>query len=95
MTRNRIPELRSLEGRQVCLVLAGGERIDDCQLVSTGRGGVETLWIFADGNDAFIPLADVVDLWEVTLTGGPATWRLGQVIGIAEWKFPPVKRVAA
>ena len=94
MTRNRIPELRSLEGRQVCLALAGGERIDDCQLVSTGRRGVETLWIFADGRDVFIPLADVIDLWEATPTGGPATWGLGQLIGIAEWEFPPVTRAA-
>jgi hypothetical protein len=94
MTRNRIPGLKSLEGRQVCLVLAGGERIDDCQLVSTGRGGVETLWIFADGSDAFIPLADVVDLWEAAPTASHARWGLGQLIGIAEWEFPPVKRVA-
>ena len=94
MTRNRIPEWKSLEGREICLALAGGERIDDCQLVSIGRGGVETLWIVIDGSDTFIPYADVVDLWEAVPTGSRATWGLGQVIGIGEWQFPPVERAA-
>jgi hypothetical protein len=64
MTRIQISELKSLEGRQVCLALAGGYRIDDCQLVSAGRGRVETIWVFTNGKDAFVPLEDVVALWE-------------------------------
>jgi hypothetical protein len=79
---------------QVCLVLAGGERIDDCQLISTGRGGVETLWIFTDGSDTFVPLADVVDLWEAAPNRSRAAWGLGQLIGIGEWEFPPGKQAA-
>jgi hypothetical protein len=62
MTR-RMTELQAMEGRQVCVALANGSRIDDCSLVSAGRGRVETLWIFTNGHDAFIPLADVVDVW--------------------------------
>jgi hypothetical protein len=64
MTRTRIPEVSSLEGRQVCVALADGRRIDDCQLVSAGRGRAETLWLFTNGADAFISLGQVVDLWE-------------------------------
>jgi hypothetical protein len=56
---------RSLEGRQVSLALADGSRIDDCQLVSAGRGHIETLWVFSNGSDTFVPLAAVRDLWEI------------------------------
>ena len=56
--------LRSFEGRQVCLALTGGTRIDDCQLISAGRSGASTVWIFAGGADAFVPLSDVLDVWE-------------------------------
>jgi hypothetical protein len=63
MTRDRISELRLLEGQQVCLALAHGTRIDDCQLVSAGRVGVDTVWIFSNGRDVFVPLETVVDVW--------------------------------
>jgi hypothetical protein len=52
-----------MEGQQVCLALADGSRIDDCSLVSAGRGQVATLWIFASGRDTFVRAADVVDVW--------------------------------
>lgn len=64
MAANRIQELRALEGRQVGLAVRGGHRIDDCQLVSAGRGRVPTLWVFANGADSFVPFDDVMDLWE-------------------------------
>lgn len=57
-------ELRELEGRQVSLALANGSRIDDCSLVSVGRGRTTTVWVFTNGCDAFIPFAEVVDIWE-------------------------------
>jgi hypothetical protein len=63
MTRERIPELRLLEGRQVCLALAHGNRIDDCQLVSAGRARVDTVWVFSNGSDLFIPFEEVLDVW--------------------------------
>ena len=50
--------------------LADGSRIDDCQLVSCARRGVETLWLFDNGADRFVALHQVVDVWE---TGQPAT----------------------
>jgi hypothetical protein len=60
----RITELKALEGRHVGVAVLGGARIDDCQLVSAGRGRSRSLWLFVDGADTFVPLADVVDLWE-------------------------------
>ena len=57
-------QFRGLEGRQVSLALADGSRIDDCSLVSMGRGRTTTVWIFTNGCDRFVELSDVVDVWE-------------------------------
>ena len=65
MSQERVSELRCLEGRQVSVALADGSRIDDCQLVSAGRPGVQTLWVFTNGADAFVPLPEVIDVWEL------------------------------
>jgi hypothetical protein len=59
-------QLRAYEGRHVCLALAGGARIDDCQLISAGRPGASTVWVVVSGADTFLPLADVLDVWEPT-----------------------------
>lgn len=56
--------LRALEGRYVSLALTGGGRIDDCQLISAGRPGTATVWVFTAGADAFVAVADVLDVWE-------------------------------
>jgi hypothetical protein len=64
MGANSVRELRALEGSRVGIVVRGGGRIDDCELVSAGRGRARTLWVYVDGNDAFVPLDDVVDLWK-------------------------------
>jgi hypothetical protein len=65
MSKHRIAQLRTFEGRQVSLSLRNGTRIDDCQLVSGGRRGVGTVWVFANGGDSFLPLHDVTDVWQV------------------------------
>ncbi len=64
MSRERMLKLRSLEGRQVSVALADGSRIDDCQLVSAGRPGVQTLWVFSNGADTFVPVPEVLEVWE-------------------------------
>ena len=64
MSPRRVSALRSLEGRRVCVALASGGRIDDCELVSAGRGSSATTWVFINGADAFLPHDDIVDLWE-------------------------------
>ena len=56
--------LRQWEGRQASIALADGSRIDDCQLVSAGRHGAETLWLFTNGADLFVSLSDVTAVWE-------------------------------
>jgi hypothetical protein len=64
MTWHRIRALRVLEGHTVSLALRGGQRLDDCELVSVGRAPRRTMWIYANGADAFVPLEDVMDVWE-------------------------------
>ncbi len=54
-------ELLRLEGRTVSLALADGSRLDDVSLVSAGSG---TVWVFANGEDRFIPVGQVIDVWE-------------------------------
>ena len=56
MPKARIDQLKVLEGRQVSLALRDGSRIDDCQLVSAGRIGVRSVWIFTRGIDKGIYL---------------------------------------
>ena len=68
MTNN----LYGLEGRQVSVALSNGCRIDDCQLVSAPRAGAPTLWLFSNGDDVFVTLADVVDIWEASCTARAA-----------------------
>ncbi|MGH2667972.1 MAG: hypothetical protein ACRDH5_02415 [bacterium] len=59
-----MPQLRTLEGRQVNLAFRDGSRIDDCQLISAGRPGTGTVWIYAQGIDVFLPPTTIVDCWE-------------------------------
>ena len=60
MTAERRRELRRLEGLGVNLALADGSRLDDVSLISAH--GL-SLWIFARGEDVFVPIADVIDFW--------------------------------
>lgn len=60
MTVERRRELRRFEGSTVSLALADGSRLDDVNLVSA-RG--TSLWIFAAGEDRFVPVASVIDAW--------------------------------
>ena len=56
-------KIQALEGGNVSVALRDGTRIDDCQLISAGRRGTRTLWLYS-GQDVFVLLNDVVDLWE-------------------------------
>jgi hypothetical protein len=69
---DRLGQVRELEGRQVSLALVDGSRIDDCSLVSVGRGRATTVWIFTNGEDAFLDVSDVVDVWEHAVPRRPA-----------------------
>jgi hypothetical protein len=56
----------------VSVALRNGDRIDDCQLVSAPRARTETVWLFSNGDDVFVSLADVIDVWEVACTAQAA-----------------------
>jgi len=60
MTADKRRELHRFEGSSINLALADGSRLDDVSLVSA-RG--VTLWIFAGGEDRFVPVAQVIDAW--------------------------------
>ena len=60
MTVEKRRELRRFEGSSVNLSLADGSRLDDVNLVSA-RG--TRLWIFAGGEDRFVPVTSVIDAW--------------------------------
>ena len=64
MTQQQANALHAMEGRQVSVALRDGTRIDDCQLVCGARSRVKSLWLFANGQDFFVPFSDVVDVWE-------------------------------
>src|SRR4051812_44801022 len=64
MTKQQVLSLKSMEGTQVNVALLNGERIDDCQLVSSGRRRLGSLWLFSNGEDVFVPLSEVLDVWE-------------------------------
>jgi hypothetical protein len=64
MTVERLSQLRWLEGRRVSVALRDGSRIDDCDLVSIGRNRLGSLWLFSNGDDVFVAVDDVVNLWE-------------------------------
>ena len=52
-----------LQGQAVSVVLADDSRIDDAALVSVGRGTSGTMWLYWNGADVFVSLADVVEVW--------------------------------
>jgi hypothetical protein len=53
-----------IEGQQVNVSLRDGTRLDDCQLVSSGGTRGRSLWLFTNGDDVFVALSDVVEVWE-------------------------------
>jgi hypothetical protein len=53
-----------LLGQHVCVALAGGERLDDCLLVSAPANRAQTVWVYAQGEDHFLPRESVMDIWE-------------------------------
>lgn len=59
-----LSHLREFEGREVCVALANGSRIDGCQLVSAGRDRNRSVWLYVNGFDVFVARADIVAMWE-------------------------------
>ncbi len=61
MTAKQQRDMQKLEGRVVHLALADGSRYDEVSLVSARR---RTIWVFFNGEDAFVPVSQVIDVWE-------------------------------
>lgn len=61
MTAQQHRDLRMLEGRMVHVALADGSRMDDVALISA-RG--TKLWVFTGGEDTFVAVDRIVDVWE-------------------------------
>ena len=64
MNTRTLPSMHPLEGRRVNVALRDGSRIDDCQLVSASRPGTQTVWLFVNGIDVFLPVAAILSMWE-------------------------------
>ena len=58
--------VKQLEGFNVSVALTNGDRLDDCQLVAAPRGANSRLWLFTAGIDIFVPMADVLAVWETS-----------------------------
>lgn len=57
--------LTPLVGSQVGVALSDGSRIDNCQLVSLSRSrGIGTAWVFHGGDDVFVSVDAITDVWE-------------------------------
>lgn len=54
-------DVQKLEGRTVNVALADGSVLDRVPLVLARRN---TLWIVRDGEDIFVPLDRVVEVWD-------------------------------
>jgi prepilin-type processing-associated H-X9-DG protein len=54
-------DVQSLEGRRVNVALADGSVMGPVPLVLARRN---TLWVVADGEDTFVPLDRVVNVWD-------------------------------
>jgi hypothetical protein len=73
MTIEALSPMHLLEGRHVNVALRDGSGIDDCQLVSVHRPGAQTVWLFVDGIDVFLPVAAIVACWEAAPAVNPRT----------------------
>ena len=61
MTDGGLDGLRSLQGRHVGVALADRSCIDDAVFEAVVS---EQLWLHSEGVDFFVPIRDVVDVWE-------------------------------
>jgi len=69
MATDQHAALRRLEGRTVHVALAGGSRLDDVELVSARHN---TCWVYSNGEDLFLPVGDVLEVWETQPTRSAA-----------------------
>jgi hypothetical protein len=66
MSPRTLRSFRHLEGHHVSVALTDGSRLDDCELVSAGRGATASIWLHDGIDDRILSASDVVELWELT-----------------------------
>jgi hypothetical protein len=54
-----LAELKALEGDRIDVTLRDGSRLEDCQLVSTGRLWNKSIWVLQEDVDLFIRIGDI------------------------------------
>jgi hypothetical protein len=64
MSPRTLRSFRHLEGQHVSVSLVDGTRLDDCELVSAGRGATASIWLHDGIDDRILSAADVIELWE-------------------------------
>ena len=64
MSSRAMTRLRELEGKMVGVAIRGGERIDECMLVSLPLRGAKTFWLWTGAEDLFVAPDEVLDVWE-------------------------------
>lgn len=65
MSPRTLRSFRHLEGHHVSVALADGTRLDDCELVSAGRGAAASIWLHDGLDDRIVEAADILDVWEL------------------------------
>jgi hypothetical protein len=60
MSKSEARALRAVEGQTLMVELRDGRRFEDCELVSSGGPGVDTLWLLVDGEDVMVSTPEVV-----------------------------------
>lgn len=76
--RSCLSRLVAFEGRQINVALDDGSRLDDCQLVSSGRQGAPSLWLVSAGADLFVPVDRVVEVWEAAGPGASVVLKVAE-----------------
>ena len=71
VNQQAVEEMRAIEGQTVRVELRDGRRFEDCELVSSGGPGVETLWLLVDGEDILVSKRQVVTVAGAGVRGRP------------------------
>ena len=63
--------MRTIEDQTVRVELRAGRRFEECELVSSGVTGVETLWMLVDGEDVLVSKRQLVTVAGAGVRGRP------------------------
>jgi hypothetical protein len=66
MSTTAITKLSKLLGKRVGVAIAGGRRIDDCQLIALPVRNATNFWLWTGREDVFVSQGDVLDVWEAS-----------------------------